>query len=150
MNFRCCIIANVIDVPARVPTRLTCDTCGYTADVAYVLPGGRYLAACWRDRINLPTPDPDADRIERRYGRWYRGSVTVEALVGSEIDLDCEACGGPAGLVVEQRTDDARWQTATCHRCRPVLGAHHSGALDRVLATRSLDGAQPAAWSRTA
>jgi len=134
-----------------MPSRLICDTCGFLADVAVVRdddPGEVLAVTCWRDRIELPrTPPPGTQRIERRYGRWYRSRISVDELVGSELDLDCEACGAPASVVTEQRTDDARWQTATCRRCRPVLtSGHHRGAVQRDLARR--DPRPGAVWAK--
>lgn len=131
----------VLDVPARMPSRLTCDACGFLADVALLTPGPppvTLATSCWRDRIRLPRPaPPGAVRIERRFGRWYAERVSVEALVGTGLDLDCEACGTRASVVTEQRTDDGAWQTATCGRCRPVLGRdRHSGVRQRDLARR--------------
>ncbi|MBL8932420.1 MAG: hypothetical protein JNL54_20035 [Kineosporiaceae bacterium] len=141
----------MLDVPASMPARLTCDVCGFMADVAVVADdnGGETTAvSCWRDRIQLPRRLPPGTMwIERRYGRWYREQVSIDALFDTGIDLDCEACGSPASVVTEQRTDDARWQTATCRRCRPVLTAgHHRGAVQRDLARR--DPRPGAIWAR--
>ena len=143
----------MLDVPARMPSRLICDTCGFLADVAVVsADGGGHTTAtsCWRDRMDLPRPlPPGTIRIERRYGRWYAERVSVGTLVGTGLDLDCEACGTPASVVTEQRTDDGSWQTATCRRCRPILSrGRHSGARQRDLARR--EPRPGAVWSAVA
>jgi hypothetical protein len=131
----------VLDVPARMPVRLTCDTCGFLADVAVVAVDGlgeTTATSCWGDRLELPRRLPAGTiRIERRYGRWYAEQVSVDTLGGTGLDLDCEACGTRASVVTEQRTDDGSWQTATCQRCRPILTrGRHSGARQRDLARR--------------
>lgn len=134
-----------------MPDRLTCDTCGFLADVAVVSVAGAgdgtVATSCWRDRIHLPRPLPmGTTRIERRYGRWYCERVSVEALFGTGLDLDCEACGTAASVVTEQSTDEGSWQTATCRRCRPILTrGRHSGVRQRDLARR--DPRPGAVWS---
>lgn len=140
----------MLDVPARMPARLTCETCGFLVDVAVVSADGQgqtTATSCWRDRLELPRPlPPGTMRIERRYGRWYAERVSVATLVGTGLDLYCEACGTRACVVTEQRTDDGSWQTATCRRCRPVLArGRHSGARQRDLARR--DPGPGALWS---
>ncbi|MBL7650281.1 MAG: hypothetical protein JNK74_29340, partial [Candidatus Hydrogenedentes bacterium] len=61
----------MLDVPASMPARLTCDVCGFMADVAVVADdnGGETTAvSCWRDRIQLPRRLPPGTMwIERRY-----------------------------------------------------------------------------------
>jgi hypothetical protein len=112
-------------------------------DATPVKPDGDVATACWRHRIDLPAPShlPDGTRrVERRFGRWCGGRVSVEQLLGSTLYLACEGCGAPGVVVYELVTDEANWQTVTCRGCVPPSRATHIGATLRALSTRDASG----------
>lgn len=111
----------MLDVPAPMPARLTCDTCGFMADVAVVADdthGETLAVSCWRDRIDLPRRlPPGTMRIERRYGRWYREQIAVETLFGTGLDLTVR----PAAHLPQWSPSNAR--TTRAGRPLRVAGA---------------------------
>jgi hypothetical protein len=133
----------MLDVPDATPVKQRCDSCGFPADVALVMPDGDVATACRRHRIDLPAVPDGTRRVERRFGRWYGGRVSVEQLVGSTLYLECEACGVPGSVVYELRTPEACWQTVACRACLPATVAVHGGVIMRALATRD---AVPLEW----
>jgi hypothetical protein len=109
----------VLDVPTAPPARQRCDTCGFPADLAVVSADGSLSVACLRDRVTLPTPRSGDRLLERRFGRWCAGRTSVDQLVGSALDLDCEGCGAPGVVAYRLTTADGHWETVACLACLP-------------------------------
>jgi hypothetical protein len=122
----------MLDVPCEPPSVLWCEICGHCADLVLVLPDGTQSAACLRDRIDLPARPPGTRVLERRYGRWCHGRVSLADLAGSDLHLPCESCGGAGAVVWGVRTGEGHWETVSCLGCLPPRGSTHSGVTTRA------------------
>ncbi len=145
----------MLDVPAAPPARQRCDICGFPADLAVLFADGRLAVACLRDRVTLPDRHDGDQLLERRFGRWCAGRISVQELVGSTVDLDCEGCGLPGIVVYRLTTADGHWETVACLACLPprirpprILPPRVPGSVRQQALARRVRGTWHAAGER--